>query len=332
MNSYLTMVFILSLVSETPRHFALALRGDHDLIGWSGETYNARARETSLSKTEFPSDALISSQVELLSWQPRAWVVHKLLTEEECDHLIQISSSRLQRSGVVDVNSGRPLQSNIRTSQGTFLGRGQDPIVDRIEDKIATWTMIPKDNGEGLQVLKYKEGQEYQAHFDYFFHAGGVENGGNRMATVLLYLNTPEEGGETVFPIAKKPRTWKGSGWSDCGKNGLGVRPKKGDALLFWSLQPNGLLDTYSKHAGCPVLRGEKWTATKWMHVGKFMMSGFAGGNRVEHTIYAPSPPPRSATCNDKNENFCRGWAEQGECILNPQYMKDSCKYSCGAC
>lgn len=55
-------------------------------------------------------------------------------------------------------------------------------------------------------MLKYKEGQEYQAHFDYFFHAGGVENGGNRMATVLLYLNTPEEGGETVFPIAKKPR------------------------------------------------------------------------------------------------------------------------------
>lgn len=57
------------------------------------------------------------------------------------------------------------------------------------------------------------------------------------------------------------------------------MRPKKGDALLFWSLKPNGLLDTYSKHAGCPVIRGTKWTATKWMHVGPYSF-GY-GGKKV---------------------------------------------------
>lgn len=74
-------------------------------------------------------------------------------------------------------------------------------------------------------------------------------------------------------------QTWQGDGWSACGKKGLGVRPKKGDALLFWSLKPNGLLDTYSKHAGCPVIRGTKWTATKWMHVGPYSF-GY-GGKKV---------------------------------------------------
>jgi prolyl 4-hydroxylase len=124
-------------------------------------------------------------------------------------------------------------------------------------------------------------------------------------------------------------QTWEGEGWSACGKKGLGVQPRKGDALLFWSLKPNGLLDTYSKHAGCPVIRGTKWTATKWMHVGPY---SFGYGKKINHVIYAPPPAQRSATCFDKNDKFCQGWAEQGECIVNPLYMEDECKMSCSKC
>ncbi len=35
--------------------------------------------------------------------------------------------------------------------------------------------------------------QEYKAHWDYFFHKEGISNGGNRYATVLMYLATTEE-------------------------------------------------------------------------------------------------------------------------------------------
>lgn len=35
---------------------------------------------------------------------------------------------------------------------------------------------------------------------------------------------------------------------SDCGKKGLSVKPKRGDALLFWSMKPDASLDPSSLH------------------------------------------------------------------------------------
>lgn len=67
-----------------------------------------------------------------------------------------------------------------------------------IESRIAEWTMVPAGQGEGMQVLKYAKSQKYDAHFDYFFHKDGTDNGGNRLLTVLLYLSDVEAGGETV--------------------------------------------------------------------------------------------------------------------------------------
>jgi prolyl 4-hydroxylase len=50
----------------------------------------------------------------------------------------------------------------------------------------------------------------------------------------------------------------------------LHVHPKKGDAVLFFSLHVDGRLDPSSLHGGCPVVAGEKWSATKWMRVGTY--------------------------------------------------------------
>ena len=30
--------------------------------------------------------------------------------------------------------------------------------------------MVPMENGEGIQVLKYDKSEKYDSHFDYFFH------------------------------------------------------------------------------------------------------------------------------------------------------------------
>ena len=68
-----------------------------------------------------------------------------------------------------------------------------------------------------------------------------------------------------VFPnVPVPPGQTRKAGFSECGMKGLAVKPVKGDAVAFWSLRPDGRLAPGSLHAGCPVLAGQKWSATKW--------------------------------------------------------------------
>jgi prolyl 4-hydroxylase len=252
-------------------------------------------------------------RVEQVSWSPRAFVYHNFLTDEECEHLKNLARSRLVKSTVVDNQSGKSMDSRVRTSSGTFLQRGEDEVVQRIEKRISLITMIPQENGEAIQILKYVDGQKYEPHTDYFHdkHNQREENGGQRIATVLMYLSTPEEGGETVFPYAEKKV--EGEGWSECAKKGLAVKATKGSALLFYSLKPSGEEDPASTHGSCPTLAGEKWSATRWIHVGPFQPQGLAKG------------------CTDSDEK-CEEWAVLGECEKNPAYMLSNCRKSCDAC
>ncbi|KAL3678116.1 hypothetical protein R1sor_021072 [Riccia sorocarpa] len=221
-------------------------------------------------KEDHPSAA--QPYVEPLSWEPRAFLYHHMLTDEECDHLINLAKPNMQKSTVVDSATGRSKDSRVRTSSGTFLNRGQDPVIARIEQKIADFTFIPVDHGEGLQVLHYEVGQKYEPHYDYFHDSFNTKNGGQRVATVLMYLSDVEAGGETVFPAAKVNASLIPN-WdelSECAQGGLSVRPKKGMALLFWSMSPDVNTDSKSLHGGCPVISGNKWSATKWLHVNKY--------------------------------------------------------------
>lgn len=71
-------------------------------------------------------------------------------------------------------------------------------------------------------------------------------------------------GGETSFPLgeALDEEVQSTHGMSECAsKMGIAIRPRKGDALLFWNSLPDPLMaDRRSLHASCPTVRGEKWT------------------------------------------------------------------------
>ncbi|KAF2312457.1 hypothetical protein GH714_034737 [Hevea brasiliensis] len=209
---------------------------------------------------------------EVISWEPRAFIYHNFLSKEECDYLINLAKPQMQKSTVVDSETGKSKDSRVRTSSGTFLPRGRDKKIREIEKRIADFTFIPVEHGEGLQVLHYEVGQKYEPHFDYFMDEFNTKNGGQRIATVLMYLSDVEEGGETVFPSAKG--NYSAVPWwnelSECGKGGLSVKPKMGDALLFWSMKPDASLDPSSLHGGCAVIKGNKWSATKWMRVNEY--------------------------------------------------------------
>ncbi|KAL1154789.1 hypothetical protein V6Z11_A09G267700 [Gossypium hirsutum] len=267
-----------------------------------------------------PSSIINPSKVKQVSWKPRAFVYEGFLTDLECDHLISLAKSELKRSAVADNVSGKSKLSEVRTSSGMFISKAKDPIVAGIEDKISTWTFLPKENGEDIQVLRYEHGQKYDPHYDYFVDKVNIARGGHRTATVLMYLTNVTKGGETVFPEAEESSlhtTPAKDDLSDCAKKGIAVKPRRGDALLFFSLHPNAIPDPSSLHAGCPVTEGEKWSATKWIHVDSFDKNLAAGDN-----------------CMDSNES-CERWAVLGECSKNPEYMIGSpelpgyCRRSC---
>ncbi|KAK7352210.1 hypothetical protein VNO80_17628 [Phaseolus coccineus] len=233
-----------------------------DLAAFRRKT--SQSGESMMEKTE--------QWTEILSWEPRAFIYHNFLSKEECEYLIELAKPYMVKSSVVDSKTGKSTESRVRTSSGMFLKRGGDKVVQDIEKRIADFTFIPVENGEGLQILHYEVGQKYEPHYDYFIDEFNTKNGGQRIATVLMYLSDVEEGGETVFPAANANFSsvpW----WNDlsqCARKGLSVKPKMGDALLFWSMRPDATLDPSSLHGGCPVIKGNKWSSTKWMHLHEY--------------------------------------------------------------
>lgn len=187
---------------------------------------------------------------------PRVVVFGNFLSEAECDQLQALASSRLTRSETVTLNTDASEVNEARTSDGMFFERGENELCKRIEARIASLLHWPVERGEGLQVLRYGPGAEYLPHFDYFdpAHASTpaiLKRGGQRVGTVVMYLNTPVRGGGTVFPDA-----------------GFEVAPIKGNAVFFAYDGPNP--ETLTLHGGSPVLEGEKWVATKWLRQGRF--------------------------------------------------------------
>ena len=187
---------------------------------------------------------------------PRLVVFANLLTPDECDELIVLARQRLARSETVEADAGANEVNDARTSQGMFFERGENPVCARIEARMAALMNWPIENGEGLQILRYGPGTEYKPHYDYFDPAqAGTPNilkrGGQRVASLICYLNTPTKGGATVFPDIN-----------------LEIAPVKGNAVFFSYDRAHPM--TRSLHGGAPVIEGEKWVATKWLREGKF--------------------------------------------------------------
>lgn len=225
--------------------------------------------------------------IELVSWHPRAFLYHNFLSDGEADHIVKRATPLLRRSTVVGGTKDNRTegQDEIRTSYGCFLSKNSDTIISEIEHRIAVWTHLPVENQEDLQVLRYYPGQKYGAHWDEKDplnedeDAVGGEGASIRIATVLLYLADSQSGGETAFPHGlwlndeqRKLFQSQKPAYSECGLEGVGIRARKGDALLFWGMKPGAQrMDYRSMHTGCPPTHGAlKLTATKWIHAGKF--------------------------------------------------------------
>ena len=197
-------------------------------------------------------------QVDVLAalGSPRIVVFGNLLSADECAELIELARVRLARSQTVETRSGATEVNDARTSDGMFFEPGEFPVCARFEARVAALLGWPLENGEGLQILRYGPGAEYKPHYDWFDPAEPgtpliLERGGQRVGSLVCYLNTPEAGGATVFPDI-----------------GLEVAPVRGNAVFFSYDRPHPA--TRSLHGGAPVTAGEKWVATKWLRESRF--------------------------------------------------------------
>lgn len=218
---------------------------------------NARAQLEVLGR-----DALIKEpwvkpiHLEQLAEAPRISMVRKFLPRTVCDWLVKIAERRMQPSVVYDAKSASLVAHPIRTSESaSFRSLEPDLMTLLVARRIASAVGLPIEHQEANNVLRYAVGQEYRPHFDFIRPGADAEAFeaelaayGQRIVTVLIYLNDDYVGGETAFPLID-----------------LRFKGKAGDALIFWSVTEAGELDRLSWHAGLPVTKGEKWLLSKWI-------------------------------------------------------------------
>ncbi|KAF3785431.1 putative prolyl 4-hydroxylase 9 [Nymphaea thermarum] len=266
----LPLVVLLCALSFVAGFFLSLLILSQDLSASSREMRNRGLLEeeppASMPHGRTGDPSVNSIPFQVLSWRPRALYFPRFAEPEQCRTIIKIAKATMAPSTLA-LRKGETRQNTqgIRTSSGTFISATEDKtgILALMEQKIAKATMLPRAHGEAFNVLRYEIGQKYDSHYDVFNPAEYGPQKSQRVASFLLYLSDVEEGGETMFPFEDGKNIDIGYDYKKC--IGLKVKPRQGDALLFYSLFPNGTIDVTSLHGSCPVIKGEKWVATKWI-------------------------------------------------------------------
>lgn len=177
-----------------------------------------------------------------LSTAPEVTLFPGAFTAAECAYLQDIAAPDYQPS-VIQQPSGQLVRDPVRTSDGsTIHWLIEDPAVHALNRRLAALSGSTAEQGEPLQILRYRPGQQYRSHSDF------VQADNQRVLTALIYLNDDYEGGETFFA-----------------RTGLKVRGRKGDALVFRSTTGDRRADPLSEHAGLPVTRGTKFLGSRWI-------------------------------------------------------------------
>ncbi|KAG8008538.1 Prolyl 4-hydroxylase subunit alpha-2 [Nibea albiflora] len=190
----------------------------------------------------------------------------EMLSHEEIEKIKELAKPRLARATVRDPKTGVLTTANYRVSKSAWLEAEDDPVIERVNQRIQAITGLTVDTAELLQVANYGVGGQYEPHYDFsrrpydsnlkvdgnrlatFLNYKDEPDAfkrlgtGNRVATFLNYMSDVEAGGATVFPDF-----------------GAAIRPKKGTAVFWYNLFKSGEGDYRTRHAACPVLVGSKW-------------------------------------------------------------------------
>jgi prolyl 4-hydroxylase len=209
----------------------------------------------------------ISAPIDLAKWlelplsktiseNPRIVAVADVAGADLCEWVIARSRGKLAPAPTGDRRTGaRDIFSSDRTnSHCDFRGAEADLVLATLRARIAALTGTHLVGFESVHVFHYGVGEQFRPHLDATLDASAADYpvryaaGHQRVLTFLLALNDDFEGGETAFPVI-----------------GLRWKPRRGRALFFWNVEPDGAVDRRALHAGRPVTRGEKWMLSQWI-------------------------------------------------------------------
>ncbi|MEX2131500.1 MAG: 2OG-Fe(II) oxygenase [Pseudohongiellaceae bacterium] len=191
------------------------------------------------------NDSGIHAQ-RVLTDKLQLYTVDDFMGAEECERVIEISSTKLRPS---TVTTGADYAS-YRTSSTCDLSLLNDAYVKTIDEKIARALGIQQSFSEGIQAQRYEVGQEFKEHTDYFkkdVYQKFAAAQGQRTWTFMVYLNEGMQGGGTRFHDLNRA-----------------FSPRRGMAVVWNNLNPDGTANPLTLHSGEPVTSGHKIVITKW--------------------------------------------------------------------
>lgn len=196
--------------------------------------------------------------MKVLSESPKIITIDNFLSPEEIEELIKIGKTDERDSTVVDGESGEVKQSTYRVCKITYLDHLKNEMVKRVMDRIGDAAKLRPKQIEGLQILRYGIGGHYFPHVDPFDQRNpnlkkSTAMGGQRVVSVIIGLQKAPKGGETDFSRLR-----------------MSVALEPGQALLFWSLHPDGTINYLSEHSAMPVMEGEKAVLVTWIRERAF--------------------------------------------------------------
>lgn len=228
-------------------------QGQLRVLGGSADG-DTEAADWKALQSRISMESLVRSPAKVtLSQSPRLRVMEAFASPAECHWLIGRARDRLRPATVVNPAGTQDVRAVRTNSAVEFQVPDMDLVVEAIRARISAAVNLPLPLFEPSQILHYEPGQEFRAHCDYFDpqlpgHADRLRHFGQRIATVLIYLNDEYSGGETAFP-----------------KAGLNFRGKTGDALFMANVDRAGRPDPSTLHAGTPPRSGEKWIFSQWV-------------------------------------------------------------------
>uniref|UniRef100_A0A182IVR6 Prolyl 4-hydroxylase alpha subunit domain-containing protein n=1 Tax=Anopheles atroparvus TaxID=41427 RepID=A0A182IVR6_ANOAO len=192
---------------------------------------------------------LAPTKVELLNFSPFIGLLHDVIHEGEIAKLQQLGELHIQQSGIKN-DSWLPV---FYDNHQTYTLHDRDhPVVETITRRVEQLSGLSCDTAEDLKVIYNEVGAFKTVDIDVIQNqeeARRFAYSGNRLATMLFFLNDVEKGGYITFPKLR-----------------VSIPPKKGAAVMWYNLEETGLANERAKYSICPLMNGVKWTAKKIIH------------------------------------------------------------------